>query len=169
MEQSSIANQHGAWISCARCVLRLPYIPRHIRVDPDTSFSAGGSETNVVPERQLLYSESGEGHDFRRRGKLREKKDPPQPTIVYNTVYNSGAASSATISSGRQCREITTPPTLVSPNNSSLETFVVSTFQTERIRVRWESVLLRDVWHGKCSAVQHRSLKTNSICIWTPQ
>ena len=34
--------------------------------------------------------------------KPRKKKAPPQPTIVYNTVYNSGAASSATISSGRR-------------------------------------------------------------------
>ena len=30
----------------------------------------------------------------------RKKKAPPQPTIVYNTVYNSGAASSARIRSG---------------------------------------------------------------------
>ena len=29
LEQSYTANQHGAWISCARCALRLHYIPRH--------------------------------------------------------------------------------------------------------------------------------------------
>ena len=43
--------------------------------------------------------------------KPRKKKAPPQPTIVYNTVYDSGAASSATISSGTPVpREISTPP-----------------------------------------------------------
>ena len=29
LEQSYTANQHGAWIICARCALRLHYIPRH--------------------------------------------------------------------------------------------------------------------------------------------
>ena len=36
--------------------------------------------------------------------KPRKKKPKPQTTIVYNTVYNSGAASSATISSGTPVR-----------------------------------------------------------------
>ena len=44
--------------------------------------------------------------------KPRKKKAPPRPTIVYNTVYNSGAASSATTSSKAPVhREISTPPT----------------------------------------------------------
>ena len=29
LQQSYNANQHGAWISCARCALRLDYVPRH--------------------------------------------------------------------------------------------------------------------------------------------
>ena len=37
-----------------------------VSVDPVIGFSAGGSETNVTPE--ILHSESGEGHDCRRRG-----------------------------------------------------------------------------------------------------
>ena len=48
--------------------------------------------------------------------KPRKKKPTPQTTIVYNTVYNSGAASSATISSGTPVRrDISTPP---SPQSS---------------------------------------------------
>ena len=39
-----------------------------VSVDPVIGFSAGGSETNVTPERERLHSESGEGHDCRRRG-----------------------------------------------------------------------------------------------------
>ena len=46
---------------------------------------------------------------------------PPQPTIVYNTVYNSGAASSATISSGTPVhRNLDATNTSCPPNNSSL-------------------------------------------------
>ena len=73
LEHSHTANQHGAWISCARCVLRLHYVSSthcsdDVSVDPVIDFSAGGSETNVTPERQRHHSESGEGHDCRRRG-----------------------------------------------------------------------------------------------------
>ena len=50
--------------------------------------------------------------------KPRKKKPTPQTTIVYNTVYNSGAASNATNSSGTPVRrEISTPP---SPQSSPI-------------------------------------------------
>ena len=53
--------------------------------------------------------------------KPRKKKATPQTTIVYNTVYNSGAASSATISSGTPVqRNFDTTITSVLPDNSSL-------------------------------------------------
>ena len=53
--------------------------------------------------------------------KPRKKKAPPQPTIVYNTVYNSGAASSATISSGTPVhRNLDATITSVRPDNSPL-------------------------------------------------
>ena len=73
--------------------------------------------------------------------KPRKKKAPPQPTIVYNTVYNSGAASSATTSSGTPVhREISTPPTPhVSATTRRWRLFVESILQTERIRVPREN------------------------------
>ena len=46
-----------------------------VSVDPVIGFSAGGSETNVTPDRQRLHSESGEGHDCRRRGTDASKED----------------------------------------------------------------------------------------------
>ena len=54
--------------------------------------------------------------------KPRKKKSTPQTTIVCNTVYNSGAASSATISSGTPVRRenFDTTITSVLSNNSSL-------------------------------------------------
>ena len=48
--------------------------------------------------------------------KPRKKKPTPQTTIVHNTVYNSGAASSATISSAQ--RHFDTTITSVFPDNS---------------------------------------------------
>ena len=45
--------------------------------------------------------------------KPRKKKPTPQTTIVYNTVYNSGAASSATISLGTPVRTQSSPTTLL--------------------------------------------------------
>ena len=86
------------------------HCPHDVRLDTVTGISAGGSETNVTSERQPLHSKSGEGRDCRSR-KPRKKKAPPQPTIVYSTVYTSAAASSATISSGTPVHsEISTPP-----------------------------------------------------------
>ena len=78
--------------------------------------------------------------------KPRKKKPTPQTTIVYNTVYNSGAASSATISSGTPVRrEISTPP---SPQSSPItrrwRLFVVSIPQKERMRVRRENAQMMD-------------------------
>ena len=69
--------------------------------------------------------------------KPRKKKAPPQPTIVYNTVYNSEAASSATISIGnssaqrqsRRHRHLGSLRLLV--DGASV---VVSILQTERMR-----------------------------------
>ena len=100
---------------------------------PSSAFSAGGSEANVTSERQRLH---GEGIAEVEGRKPQKKKLTPQTTIVYNTVYNSGAASSATISSGTPVhREISTPPTLrVFPITRRWRVFVVNILQTERIR-----------------------------------
>ena len=118
-----------------------------VSVDLAIGFSAGGSETGVTPVRQRLRGEGGEGLIVEVEGrKPRKKKAPPQPTIVYNTVHNSGAASSATISSGTPVhREISTPPTpRVFPMTRRWRLFVVSILQTERIRVRRENALIME-------------------------
>ena len=90
--------------------------PDDVRLDTVIGISAGGSEANVTSERQRLHGESGEGHDCRSRGTeaSKEKKATPQTTIVYNTEYNSGAASSATISAQRN---FDTTITSVLPDN----------------------------------------------------
>ena len=79
-KQSYTANQHGAWISCARCAFRLYYIHRHTArmtssVDTVIGFSEGGSEANVTFERQRLHGEGGEGHDCRNRGPKASKEE----------------------------------------------------------------------------------------------
>ena len=111
--------------------------------------------------------------------KPRKKKAPPQPTIVYNTVHNPGAASSATISSATPVhREISTPPTpRASPITRRWRLFVVSILQTETIRVRRENTLMMEEdlceesvgppgteTSAKRIAGQCGSFKTNSIC-----
>ena len=105
-----------------------------VSVDPVLGFSAGGSEANVTSERQRLHGEGGEGHDCRSRGTEASKEE------VDNTVYNSGAASSATISSGTPVRRrVSTPPSpQPSPITRRWRLFIVSILQKERMRVRRE-------------------------------
>ena len=83
-----------------------------VRLNTVIGISEGGSQTDVTSERQRLHGEGGEDNDFRSRGtEASKKKAPPQTTVVYNIVYNSGAASNATIGSGTPAhREISTPP-----------------------------------------------------------
>ena len=101
--------------------------------------------------------------------KPRKKKPTPQTTIVHNTVCNSGAASSATISSGTPVpREISTPPPPQSSPTTRLgRRFAVGILQKERMRVRRENALMvdedprkrcRDAWHGNSSEVHRWSM-----------
>ena len=56
LDQRKTANQHGAWISCARCALRSStHCSNDVSVDSVIGFSAGGSEANVTFERQRLH------------------------------------------------------------------------------------------------------------------
>ena len=78
--------------------------------------------------------------------KPRKKKPTPQTTIVYNTVYKSRAASSATISSGTPVlRGVSTPP---SPQSSPItrrwRRFVVGILHKQRMSVRRENALMMD-------------------------
>ena len=150
LEQSYTANQHGAWISCARCALRLHYIPRHTARMTSVSTPSSASVQEALKRMSLLRD-----NDFTAKAvrdmiaevegrKPRKKKSTPQTTIVYNTVYNSGAASSPTISSETPVRrEISTPP---SPQSSPItrlwRRFVVGILQKEWMRVRRENALM---------------------------
>ena len=95
LEQSYTANQHGAWISCARCALRLHYVPRHTPRMPSMSIPSSASVQEALKRMSLLRD-----NDFAAKAvkdmiaevegqKPRRKKPTPQKTIVYNTVYNS--------------------------------------------------------------------------------
>ena len=90
LEQSYTANQNGAWISCARCALRLHYIPKHIARVTSMSTPSSASVQEALKRMTLLRD-----NDFAANAvkdmiaevegrKPREKKTPPQPTIVYN-------------------------------------------------------------------------------------
>ena len=152
LEQSYTANQHGAWISCARCALRLHHVPRHTARMTSASIPSSASVQEALKRMSLLRD-----NDFTAKAvrdmiaevegrKPRKKKSTPQTTIVHNTVYNSGAASSATISSRTPVRrEISTQP---SPQSSPItrrwRLFVVSILQKERMRVRRENALMMD-------------------------
>ena len=54
LEQSYIANQHGAWISCARCALRLHYIPRHTARMTSVSTPSSASVQEALKRMSLL-------------------------------------------------------------------------------------------------------------------
>ena len=152
LERSYTANQHGAWISCARCAVRLHYVPRHTARMTSVSTPSSESVQEDLKRMSLLRD-----NDFTAKAvrdiiaevegrKPRKKKPTLQTTIVYNTLYNSGAASSATISSGTPVRrDISTIP---SPESSPItrlwRRFVVGILQKERMRVRRENALMMD-------------------------
>ena len=141
---------NGAWISCSRCAFRLHYIPRHTARKTSVSTPSSASVQEALKRMSLLRD-----NDF-------------AAGAVSNTVYNSGAASSATISSGTPVRrEISTPP---SPQSSPItrlwRRFIVGILQKEKMRVRRENAQMmdedlwkrcRDAWHGNFSEA-HRWL-----------
>ena len=119
LEQSYTANQHGAWISCARCALRLHYVPRHTV----TGINAGGSETNVTSERQRLQSKSGEGHDCRSRGTeaSKEEIDTTNDDRVQHCVqFRSGIQCDDQLGNSSAQRHFDTTITSVVSDNSSV-------------------------------------------------
>ena len=92
LEQSYTANQHGAWISCARCAFCLHYIPRHTARMTSVSTPSSASVQEALKRMSLLRD-----NDFTAKAvrdmiaevdgrKPRKKKATPQTTIVYNTV-----------------------------------------------------------------------------------
>ena len=106
-----------------------------VRLNTVIGISAGDSEATVTSERQRLHGEGGEGHDCRSRGTEASKEHG-----------NSGAASSATVSSGIPVRRhISTPPSpQPSPITRRWRFFVVRIFQKDRMRVRRESAQMME-------------------------
>ena len=99
LEQSYTANQHGAWISCARCALRLHYIPRHTARMTSVSTPSSASVQEALKRMSLLRD-----NDFTAKAardmiaevegrKPRKKKPTPQTTIVYNCDDQLGNSS----------------------------------------------------------------------------
>ena len=54
LEQSYTANQHGAWISCARCALHLHYVPRHTAQMTSVSTPSSASVQEALKRMSLL-------------------------------------------------------------------------------------------------------------------
>ena len=113
--------------------------PDDVRLNTVIGISAGGSEANVTTERQ------GTRLPKSRTEASKEEGDTTNNDRVQHCV-NSGAASSATISSGTPVRrEISTPPSpQSSPNTRRWRLFVVSILQKERMRVRRENAQMME-------------------------
>ena len=79
LEQSYTANQHGAWISCARCALRLHYIPRHTARMTSVSTPSSASVQEALKRMSLwrdndFTTKAVKGHDCRGRGRKPPRK-----------------------------------------------------------------------------------------------
>ena len=99
--RATLQTQHGAWISSARCALRLHYIPRHTARMTSVSTPSSASVQEALKRMSFLRD-----NDFTAKAvrdmiaevegrKPRKKKPTPQTTIVYNTVYNSELGNSS--------------------------------------------------------------------------
>ena len=126
LEQSYTANQHGAWISCARCALRLHYIPRHTARMTSVSTPSSASVQEALKRMSLLRD-----NDFTAKAvrdmiaevegrKPRKKKPTPQTTIVYNIRIRSGIQCDDQLGNSSAQRHFDTTITSVLSDNSSV-------------------------------------------------
>ena len=117
-----------------------------VSVDSVIGFSAECSEVSLLRDNDFTAKAVKAMIAEVEGRKPRRKKPTPQTTIVHNTVYNSGAASSATISSGTPVRRdiSTTPSPQSSPTTRLWRRFVLCILQKERMRVRRENALMID-------------------------
>ena len=107
LEQSDTANQHGAWISCATCALRLHHVPRHSARMTSVSTPSSASVQEALKRMSLLRD-----NDFTAKAvrtmisevegrKPRKKEAPPQTTPCTISEQHPVRQSAR----GRQCTE----------------------------------------------------------------
>ena len=96
-----------------------------VSVDPVIGFSAGGSEANVVSERQRLHGEGGEGHDCRSRGTEASKEEVDTTNdnrvqVQHRVQFWSGIQCDDQFGNSSAQRNFDTTITSVLSDNSSL-------------------------------------------------
>ena len=166
LEQSYTANQHGAWITCARCALRLHYIPRHTARMTSVSTPSSVSVQQALKrmslfERQRLQSEGCEGHDCRSRGTEASKEETD--TTNYHRVqhcvhFRSGIQCDDQLGNSSAQRNFDTTITSVLSDNSFVAPICCGHPPEEWVR-RENALMMdedlwkrcRDVWHGNSS------------------
>ena len=127
-EQSYTANQHGAWISCARCALRLHYIPRHTARMTSVSTPSSASVQEALKrmsllERQRLHGEGGGEHDCRSRGTEASKEEVDTTNddrVQHRVQFWSGIQCDDQLGNSSAQRSFDTTITSVLSDNSSL-------------------------------------------------
>ena len=128
LEQSYTANQHGAWISCARCALRLHYIPRHTARMTSVSTPSSASVQEALKRMSLLrderlHGEGGEGHDCRSRGTEASKEEVDTTNddrVQHRVQFWSGIQCDDQLGNSSAQRNFDTTITSVLSDNSSL-------------------------------------------------
>ena len=127
LEQSYTANQHGAWISCARCAQGLHYIPRHTARMTSVSTPSSASVQEALKRLSLLRDTDFTAKAVRdmiaevEGRKPRKKKPTPQTTTVYNTVqFQSGIQCDGQLGNSSEQRNFDITITSVLSDNSSV-------------------------------------------------
>ena len=108
LEQSCTAYQHGAWISCARCALRLHYVPRHTARMTSVSTPSTVSVQEALKRMSLLRDMIAEVEGR----KPRKKKDPPLTSSAAGKCSDDGIGFVEKLS-GRLARKLQRSASLV--------------------------------------------------------
>ena len=78
LEQSYAANQHGTWISCTTCALRLHHVPRHsARMTSVSTLSSASVQEALLKRMSLLRDNdfTAKTNDLRSRGTEASKEE----------------------------------------------------------------------------------------------
>ena len=126
LEQNYTANQQEAWISCARCALRLHYIPRHTARMTSMSTPSSASMQEALKRisllRDRLHGEGGKGHDCRGRwdGSLERRNRHHKRRVQHCAQFRSGIQCDDQLGNSSAHRNFDTTITSVLSDNSSV-------------------------------------------------
>ena len=128
LEQSYTANQHGAWISCARCALRLHCVPRHTARMTSVSTPSSASRQETLKRMSILRENDFPAKTVRdmiaeveeRKPRKKKGSTTTNDRVQHRVHFWSGIQCDDRLGNSSAQRNLDATITSVLPDNSSL-------------------------------------------------